>query len=278
MRIFLWAALAALILFFAGYAPAADLSVSFIDVGQGDSIFVVSGNSTMLIDTGERVQARKVINFIERYGFSRIDILVGTHPHSDHIGGMADIINRFEIGKILMPRVQHNTRTFENALDAIIKNNLTVRSPAAGEIFKLGAATVTVVGPHKVIDNSLNNYSLVLRLTFDSYSFLFTGDAEHALEADILTSCVNISSTVLKVGHHGSRTSTGAAFLAAVSPEIAVIQVGQGNRYGHPNTVVLNRLKAAGVEIYRTDIHGTVVAVIFGGALSIATEKAAKGP
>ena len=163
-------------------------------------------------------------------------------------------------------------------MDAIIQNNLTARSPAAGESFKLGAAIVTVIGPRKVIDNNLNNYSLVLRLTFDSYSFLFTGDAEHVLEADILTSRVNISSTVLKVGHHGSRTSTGVAFLAAVSPEIAVIQVGQGNKYGHPNTGVLNRLKAAGVEIYRTDIHGTVVATVSGGALSIATEKATEGP
>jgi competence protein ComEC len=263
--------------FLAGSALAADLAAHFIDVGQGDSIFIVSGNNAMLIDAGNRGDGPEIIDYIKRQGFSQLDVLVGTHPHADHIGGMADIIHALNVGLIIMPKMQHNTRTFEATLDAILAKGLTVFPPVPGETFTLGAATVTILGPHRIDNKNLNNNSVALKVAVGNHAFIFMGDAEQPVEADILKSGMNISATVLDVGHHGSSTSTGAAFLKAVSPEVAVIQVGAGNKYGHPSRGVLDRLRNTGVAVYRTDIHGTVVVSVTGDALHVATEKGQGG-
>ena len=249
------------------------LIVSFLDVGQGDSIFITYNNQSMLIDTGERDYSKRVIDYIEKQGFSRIDILVGTHPHSDHIGGMAEIIKTFEIGDILMPQVQHNTRTFEDTLDAIIKKGLSAKSPVPGDTFMLGAATVTVIAPYKIVNNNLNNDSIVLKVSYDGYDFLFMGDAESEEEADILAGEIDISANVIKIGHHGSYTSTGENFLEAVSLEIAVIMLGKGNSYGHPHNETLRKLTSIDAKIYRTDINGIITVKVCDGVLEITAEK-----
>jgi competence protein ComEC len=225
----------------------------------------------MLIDTGEREHADKLIEYIESRGISRIDVLVGSHPHSDHIGGMAQIIRHFEIGEVLMPNVQHSTRLFEDMLDALIEKDLSVRSPLAGERFMLGSAAVEVLSPHRTTYDRLNNHSIVFRITYGEHAFLFMGDAEIEAEADILAMDADISANVLKVGHHGSITSTSSAFLTAVAPDIAIISVGAGNIYGHPSNTILSRLRGIGATVFRTDLCGNIVIRSDGETLEVLT-------
>jgi len=253
------------------YTEKPELTVHFLDVGQGDAIIIVYDGIITLIDTGERQYADMLIEYIENLGFSRIDILVGTHPHSDHIGGMAAIIRKFEIGEIFMPYIQHNTRTFENTLDAIIENDLTVHSPSPGSIFTHGCIMATVISPHRTYTNNLNNNSIVIKIEYDDITFLFMGDAEWEAESDILDSGLDVSACVIKIGHHGSATSTTEEFLSAVMPQIAIIAVGGSNQYKHPSDAVIDRLDVIGAEAYRTDIHGTIIITTNGQTLDVYT-------
>ena len=254
-------------------APAEGLLiVHFLDVGQGDSIFIeLPGGKTMLIDASEYTYADKIISYIQGRGHDRIDVLVATHPHSDHIGGMQYIVTAFDIGDIYMPRAVNNTKTFENLLAAIEKKNLSVHTARAGvSVSADETVTIDIIAPVSEEYESLNNYSAVIKLVYGKTSFLFTGDAETLSEEEITA---NVSVDVLKVGHHGSRTSTGAAFLSRVSPRYAVISVGEGNDYGHPTETVLKRLADQNIEVFRTDLDGTVVISSDGTTLSIALEK-----
>ena len=255
--------------------PQGELSVTFIDVGQGDCALIRSHcGATMLIDAGDRGRGARIMQHLHSAGVSKIDYLVATHPHADHIGSMAHIIRNMEIGDIFMPRVQHNTNTFENLIDAIIDKDLGVRTPAPGERVSLGDAEVVFLSsacPRGT--NNLNNNSIVLIVRYGEHSILFTGDAERPVEDALVNARTNISATVLDVGHHGSSTSTTANFLRRVAPEIAVIQVGAGNRYGHPTQQTINRLTQRGTKIYRTDIHGTIQITTNGTEITVKTEK-----
>lgn len=243
------------------------LKVHYIDVGQGDCALVHVGDSAMLIDAGNRGDGPGIVNYIRSQGINKLDYLILTHPHADHIGGAAEVVKSFDIEKILMPKATHTSQTFENLLVTIQNKGLKITSPSPGDKYTLGNASFQIVACNDGSD--LNDKSIVSRLTFGSTSFLFTGDAESATESKILQRGYNIKSDVLKVGHHGSDTSTGGSFLKAVSPKHAIISVGKGNSYGHPSSAVLGRLNDNNVKVYRTDESGTIVVTSDGSSISV---------
>ena len=244
------------------------LTVYFIDVGQADSILITNQQEAMLIDAGNNADGRQVVEFIKNKGINKLDYVVGTHPHEDHIGGLDDVINEFEIENILLPDITTNTKTFEDVIDAIENKDLQITVPNIGDQFELGESNFEIKST--IIDkNNLNLSSLVIRMQFGNTSFLFMGDAEIENEK----SCKWEQATVLKVGHHGSNTSSSASFLKQVNPQISVIMVGVGNDYGHPKKEILNRLKKINTQIYRTDEDGTIWITSNGNKCEVKTEK-----
>jgi len=235
------------------------LKVHFIDVGQGDSILVESNNKYMLIDAGESDQSKVVINYLENIGVKKLDFIIATHPHSDHIGGLADVINHFNIGKIIMPDAVHTSNTYENLLDTISDKGLKITKAVVGNEYTLGNASFVILAPSNSDYDNLNNYSVAIKLQNGSNSFIFTGDAEEQSENEMLKTGINLDADVLKLGHHGSFTSNSEKFLDAVSPDIAVISAGEGNQYGHPHDEILQILKDKNIKLYRTDKQGTIV-------------------
>ncbi|GAE29362.1 ComEC/Rec2 family competence protein [Halalkalibacter hemicellulosilyticus] len=242
-----------------------NLQVHFIDVGQGDAILVnLPNGQNMLVDGGENHYGTTVVNYIANRGISRLDYVVGTHPHSDHIGGLSDVINQFSIGRVYMPNVTANTKTYEDLLQAIDRKGLTITRARAGltivnTVIDGKRLQVNMIAPVRDSYSNINDYSAVMKISYGTTSFLLTGDAEHISEADMINSGVDLSASILKVGHHGSSTSTTDAFLNRVNPAVAVISVGAGNRYGHPTQTTINKLKARNIAIYRTDMNGSVV-------------------
>ncbi len=231
-----------------------NLKIYFIDVGQADSTLVIDNDKTMLIDAGTNDQGENVVQFLKNKGITKIDYLIGTHPHEDHIGGLDNVIDTFDIGTIYMPKVQTNTKTFESVLDSISNKGLKITTPNVNDIFKLSDAECQIMST--VNDESnLNLSSIVIRMTYGEQSYLFMGDAEKENEQTRNWPQTN----VLKVGHHGSDTSTTKNFLSQVKPEIAIISVGKDNSYGHPKQIVLDKLSNIGAEIYRTDTSGTIL-------------------
>ena len=253
--------------------PDGIVSVHYIDVGQGESALIRTPGGNVLIDSGDFDYIDKVTGYLRSHGVRTIDVLVATHPHSDHIGGMAAIIGDFNIGRVIMPRAESTGRAYERMLLAMREHGLRATAPVAGEKFILGGAEFTILGPGFSNYQNLNNYSVVLHMTYGEYSFMFTGDAEGLLEREILRSGLDFQADFLQIGHHGSRTSTTEAFLAAVEPKVAFISVGKGNSYGHPHPSVLERLEDYGVRVYRTDRHGDIVVETDGRYYRILTEK-----
>lgn len=249
-----------------------DLKVSFIDVGQGDSILIQSPTGkNVLIDGGKTDQTATVENYLHSAGVTTLDYVIATHPDSDHIGSLDSVIKDFNIGKVYMPNVTNTTYTFEDLLKAMQAKGLTFTRAKAGVTLDLGSGLeADFVGPVKDTYDETNNYSAVLHLKYGSTSFLFTGDAEKETESDIIASGADLKSTVLKIGHHGSNSSTSDAFLNAVNPKYAVISVGT-NSYGHPTADVLSRLNQHGVSIIRIDLAGTVVADSDGSTVTFNT-------
>lgn len=249
-----------------------DVVVKFFDVGQADSILVQSAGVNMLIDAGTNNMGNTVVQNLKDLGITKIDYLVGTHPHEDHIGGMDDVINNFEIGTIYMPKVQTNTKTFEDVLDAISNKGLTITTPEVGYVFEVGNTKCEVMcaGTGTTEENSnLNLSSIVIRMVYGEESFLFMGDAEEKNESSRQWP----QTTVLKVGHHGSDTSSSESFLNQVKPEISVISVGINNTYGHPKKTTLDKLNALETSIYRTDQNGTITITCDGTSCVVTTEK-----
>lgn len=233
------------------------LNVYYLDVGQADSILIENNNKYMLIDAGNNEDGEKLVTYFKRLGITKFDIVVGTHAHEDHIGGMDDIINNFEIEDFYMPEVITTTKTFEDVLDALEVKQIPFQTPTIDSelVFENSKIKVLSVSDD---DSDLNDTSIVLRLKYGTTSFLFTGDATEKIENTILNK--EIKSDVLKVAHHGSSTSNSLSFLKRVLPTYAVISVGEGNSYNHPHDVILNRLYDLNARVYRTDRDGTVVA------------------
>ena len=251
---------------------APDFSVHFIDVGQGDSILIQANGSNILIDAGGRSAGTAVVNYLRAQGVNSLEMVIATHPHEDHIGGLIEVFRQIPVKEVLDPGVAHTTKTFEDYLDLIDGKDIDFTVARAGMKFNIGGAEIDILHPTNVSVRHLNDSSIVARVQFDSHSFLFTGDAEEASEANMLGLK---PVTVLKVGHHGSRTSTTQAFMNHTKPKYAVITVGADNRYGHPHTDILNRLKSAGVQTYRSDLHGTIVMRAKGSELTVSTNQSA---
>ena len=252
--------------------PSEDLKVHFLDVGQGDSIFIeLPTNETILIDASIKDASNKIINYLIEENVSKIDYVFATHPHSDHIGGMSAVIKAFDIGQIYMPKAVTTTKTYENLLLTIKDKNLKIKTAKAGNtIIDTDDLKLVVLAPNQDSYESLNNYSIVLKLTYKEKSFLFMGDAETLSEKEITG---DVQADVLKVGHHGSRTSTSQAFLNKVNPSYAVISVGLNNDYKHPHQEVIDRLEKKNIKIYRTDQNGDIIFTTDGYNIDVKVEK-----
>ncbi|SFH57847.1 competence protein ComEC [Tindallia magadiensis] len=262
---YLFLLLTASILFFGcfGKSHSEYLAIHMIDVGQGDSFLIKTPEGTsILIDGGSPQYGDDVVAYLKREEVKQIDYLIATHPHSDHIGGLITVMKEFQVENLILPEVSHTSQLFESFLDEASTSGARIspvkksfRHSLEDDIFFDILHTGVHYGAH------LNNWSVVLRLTHHDMSFLFTGDLESEAEMDLLNqfSSKKLASEVLKVGHHGSNTSTTPSFLQVVNPQVALISCGVNNQYGHPNTEVINRLEKSGVWIYRTDLQGNVV-------------------
>ena len=254
-----------------------ELRVHMIDVGQGDSLLIQTEDQAVLIDSGEEEYGDTVSAYLENQGVEQLDLVVATHPHSDHMGSMAQIVEEWQVDQFLMPVVPQDltptSQVYEDLLTALEEKGLSIAQPETGAVYDLGdGASLTILAPVDQYDD-LNNWSIVCRLDYGETSFLFTGDAEKAVERDLLEAGADLDADLLKVGHHGSSTSTGKTFLEAVSPQYGLISCGMGNRYGHPNEETLDTLEEAGVEVYRTDISGSIVALSDGETITITTQQ-----
>ena len=247
-----------------------NLNIYFIDVGQADSILITNNNSSMLIDAGNNEDGQDVVNFIKDKGITKLDYVVGTHPHEDHIGGLDDVINSdLEITNIYMPQIETTTKTFEDVLDAIENKGLSITSPKKGDTFNVGNASLEVMTDSILDEDNLNLSSITLLMQYGNNKFLFMGDAEQENEETRDWPKVDL----LKVGHHGSNTSSSDKFLNETKPTYSIIMAGEGNSYGLPTEETLNKLQSIGSTIYRTDLNGTITVTSDGENIEITTSK-----
>ena len=234
------------------------IEITFFDVGQADSTLIRAGDEVTLIDAGNNADGELLVTLLEAKGITHINYLIGTHPHEDHIGGMDDIIRNFDIQSVMLPEFIANTKTFEDVLDAIEAKNLEIIVPEVGDKFGK-KAEFTVLGPTRTYEDA-NNNSIVLQLTANTTNILFTGDMEAEAEVDLLNQWkgTDLKADILKLGHHGSTTSSTNEFLSAIAPKLAVIHVGEGNSYGHPHQETLDKLQTIQCEVLRTDLQGEI--------------------
>lgn len=246
--------------------------VHYLDVGQGDCSLILCDGYAMLIDGGEASESSKVYAYLKAHGVEHLEYMVATHAHSDHIGGLSGALNYATVDTAFCPVTEYDSKTFSSMVKYLGNQGLSITVPSAGESFMLGSAYVQILGPQGTYDDQ-NDMSIVLKVTYGETSFLFTGDAERTAEADIISAGYDLSSTVLKVGHHGSDTSTSYPFLREIMPEYAVIQVGKDNSYGHPTEDTLSRLRDADVKVYRNDLQGDIICTSDGKTISFTTTK-----
>lgn len=243
-------------------AAAGLLRAYFLDVGQGDSILLKGPDFTILIDTG-RHDRDDVVPYLQKYGVTSIDLLIGTHPHADHIGQFAQVLQTFPVTEVWMSGDANTTKNFEEAIDAIAASGAAYYEPRAGEVYQIGSAHIQVLNPDE-LTGEYNEGSVSLRLAFGDIAFMFTGDAEAVTERAILERGYDLHAQILKLGHHGSNTSSSPAFLEAVRPEVAIWSAGPDNTYGHPSPEVIKRLQEMGVTVLGTAINSTITVITDG--------------
>lgn len=247
-----------------------DLEVHFIDVGQGDSILIKSEGENILIDGGKRSTSEKLISYLENQKVKDLKYIIGTHPHEDHIGGLIAVLDNFNVENIMLPNVIANTIVFEELLNSIEQEGLKIKKPTILETIDIGKGKLTILAPNSDKYSLTNNYSIVTKLVHGDKSFLFTGDAENQSEKEMLKAHKSIlKADLLKLGHHGSKTSTNKEFLEAVAPEHGIISVAEKNSYNHPDIEVLESLNKKDIKMYRTDVDGNILVESDGRNLKI---------
>ncbi len=249
---------------------SSNLNIHYIDVGQADSILITNNEYSMLIDAGNNEDGPLLVEYIKDLNISKIDYVVGTHPHEDHIGGLDDIINNLEVKEVYLPEAMTTTKTFEDVLDTIELKELSITVPTIGDKFTLGELDFEVIYTGTE-EKGLNEASIILKMTFGKHSYLFTGDTTSEIEKTILDKDINID--VLKVAHHGSKYSSCEDFLKVTTPTYAIISAGEGNSYGHPEQETISRLKKHTNNIYITKDLGTIVLTSDGNSIKINTYK-----
>ena len=250
--------------------------IHYIDVGQGDCILIQVNNKNLLIDSGPSSNRKNLFDYLEKLNIKKFDYIIATHPHEDHIGNMDTIIKRYNIGEFYSPKVIASSTTFENMISALVDKNLKINVLKKGiKKIDLGEnVEIEVFSPaENIFSENLNDYSPIIKITFFNNSFLFTGDAEISAEEMVLSENNNLNCDILKVGHHGSSTSTSPDFLTSVNPSIAIISVGKNNSYGHPASETLSLLNYFNIKTIRTDINGTIIAISDGKNISIFSVK-----
>lgn len=254
-----------------GSLPGGELTVHFLDVGQADCTLLVCDGEAMVIDAGNNADANTIKDYLNGQGITELKYAVGTHPHEDHIGSMDAVVGIWPPETLFLPQVEADSETFRDVLHAAEEKDVPITRPVIGQTYSLGGGSFTILGPLTDSGDNLNDWSIVLKFTYGDCSFLFSGDAEADAEEDLCDSGQDLSADVYQVGHHGSSTSTSPEFLERIDPDYAVISCGVDNDYGHPHQETLDRLNEAGVEIFRTDEQGTIVASCDGQEITWST-------
>ncbi len=242
------------------FQDGSGLEIHYLDVGQGDATLILCDGHAMLIDAGDNDQGTAVQSYLESQGVTTLDYVIGTHPDADHIGGLDVVLYKFDCKTVIMPDFEKDTRTYDDVVQTMKQKRYKNTLPEVGTVYELGSAVFTIVAPDGEYGDNANDYSVGILLQHGENRFLFTGDAEEASEADMLENGIDLKADVFKAAHHGSRTANTEEFLQRVEPDYAVISCGEDNSYGHPHGEVMNRLRAMGTSVFRTDEQGTIVA------------------
>lgn len=237
-----------------------NVKIHYIDVGQGDSTLIQVRDKNILIDAGPRSSAEDLVKYLKDINIQKLDYVIATHPHEDHIGGMVSIIKTFKIGEFYAPKKTATTKTFENMIKELQNKKLKIQVAKAGNEISLNSnSKLEFLAPNNSDYEEINDYSAVTKLTYEDNSFIFMGDAERLSEKEILQKGSNVKAQVIKLGHHGSSTSSSKEFLDKVDPKYAIISCGKNNDYGHPHKETINELKNRNIKYFRTDTNGTIV-------------------
>ncbi|MDF2865954.1 MAG: fold metallo-hydrolase [Clostridia bacterium] len=235
-----------------------DLKIHFINVGQADCILIEKGYNSMIIDAGNDEDSNLVFRYLKRQNIDKFDYVIGTHAHQDHIGGLDDVINSYDIDNVIFPKQVHKTNVYKSFIKAVNAKGIQLHSPNVGETFKFGKATFEIMAPNSIKYEKSNDYSIVIKLTYGDNTFLFAGDAEYVSEYEMLDNELDITADLIKIGHHGGSTSTSKDFINKVNPKYAVV-TSVSNKHGYPSYKIISRLRNMGIEIYRTSEYGNIV-------------------
>ncbi|MDV4149644.1 ComEC/Rec2 family competence protein [Clostridium sp. AL.422] len=255
--------------------PSGNIQISYLDVGQGDAAYIRVNDFDILIDAGPSSDSDKLMEQLEDKNIDDFEIVIATHPHEDHIGGMTKVFEKYEVKSFYMPKVTHTTKTFENMMKAVSNEGLKAKVIKEGTSIDLGeGAKFETYSPIEDTYDNLNNYSPIMKLTYGNKTFLFTGDAEKEVETEVAKKYSDeLNADVIKFGHHGSSTSSSADFIEAISPQYGIISCGVDNSYGHPHRETLDVINKLGIETYRTDKQGQITVTSDGNTINITTQK-----
>ncbi|MFE1242971.1 stalk domain-containing protein [Fictibacillus sp. NPDC058756] len=257
-----------------GTMPSKQMKVHYIDVGQGDSIYIKGPEGEdIIIDAGGKGKGDEVVSYLQSQKVDDIEIMISTHPDADHIGGLDEVLAAYKVESVYAPQVSHTTQAYEDFLLAVKNEGLTIKAAKTGVLLNVKGVSAKFIAPYRDYGTNINDWSAVLHVTYNQKSFLFTGDAELASEKDMIASKQLLKADVLKVSHHGADNGSSEEFLKLVQPKYSVISVGANNSYGHPTAGTLSRLKAIGSAIYRTDLSGNITFTTDGTQLSVKTER-----